>query len=141
MVYSLYNLILYFFILLNYIMNFQSTTIIIVGVLLVVCLIFIGIGMSKSGAEQWPPIIGECPDYWLDLSGNGAQCVNVKDLGTCNGSVAQGQHLQMDFSVAPYIGESGLCSKYKWASGCGITWDGITEGVNSPCDAAVAPST
>ena len=65
---------------------------------------------------------------------NGSKCSNVKNLGKCNGSVAQGQHLTMDFSGAPYIGAQSLCSKSKWARECGITWDGITSGVDDPCD-------
>ena len=77
--------------------------------------------------------IGAIPASF-DLSGNGAQCVNMKDLGTCNGSVPEGRHLQMNFTVAPYAGQNSLCAKYKWATGCGITWDGITSGVSNPCD-------
>jgi hypothetical protein len=119
-------------------MNFQSGILLTAGIILIICLILIGMGISKAQAsEKWPPLIGDCPDYWTDLSGNGAKCVNTKDLGTCNGSVQSGQHLQMDFSVAPYTGENGSCSKYKWATGCGITWDGITEGVKSPCDKTI----
>jgi len=116
-------------------MNFQYIVLTIAVVLLLLCMILISIALIKSKkAEQWPPLIGDCPDYWVDLSGNGAQCVNMKDLGTCNGSVPEGRHLQMDFTVAPYIGQNGLCAKYKWATGCGITWDGITSGVSNPCD-------
>ena len=116
-------------------MNFQSIVLTIAVVLLIICMILIGIALAKSkNTQQWPPLIGDCPDYWVDMSNNGAQCVNIKDLGTCNGSVPAGQHLQMDFTVPPYIGQTGLCSKYKWATGCGITWDGITSGVTNPCD-------
>lgn len=115
-------------------MNFQTSVLFVAFILLIVVLIFIGYGMSKSQVTVWPPLVGDCPDYWIDLSGNGAQCVNIKDLGTCNGSVTAGQHAQMNFSVAPYIGSNGTCAKYKWAQGCNITWDGITEGITSPCD-------
>jgi hypothetical protein len=116
-------------------MNFQSIVLTIAVVLLIICMILIGIALAKSkNTQQWPPLIGDCPDYWVDMSQNGAQCVNIKDLGTCNGSVPAGHHLQMDFTVAPYIGQTGLCSKYSWATGCGITWDGITSGVSNPCD-------
>ena len=81
-------------------MNFQSTVLTIAVVLLLLCMILISIALVKTkNTEQWPPIIGDCPDYWIDLSGNGAQCVNMKDLGTCNGSVSEGQHMQMNFTV------------------------------------------
>jgi len=118
-------------------MNFQSTVLIIAVVILIICMILIGIALAKTkSTQQWPPLVGDCPDYWIDMSNNGAQCVNTKDLGTCNASVPAGQHLQMNFTVAPYIGQNAACSKYKWATGCGITWDGITSGVPNPCDAS-----
>ena len=119
-------------------MNFQSTVLLIAILLLIVCLILIGIALAKSkNLQQWPPIIGSCPDYWVDMSNNGAECVNIKDLGTCNSGVPAGKHLQMDFTVSPYVGQNAACSKYKWANGCGITWDGITSGVANPCDVSV----
>ena len=116
-------------------MNFQSIVLTIAVIFLLLCMILISVALIKTkSTEQWPPIVGDCPDYWVDLSGNGAQCVNMKDLGTCNGSVPEGRHLQMNFTVAPYAGQNSLCAKYKWATGCGITWDGITSGVSNPCD-------
>lgn len=118
-------------------MNFQSIVLLIAILLLIVCLILIGIALAKSNnIQQWPPIVGSCPDYWVDMSNNGAQCVNIKNLGTCNSGVPAGRHLQMDFTVAPYVGQNAACSKYKWANGCGLTWDGITSGVSNPCDAS-----
>jgi hypothetical protein len=129
-IYILFYLYLY----ITAFMNFQSTVLTVAVVLLLICMILISIALVKSkGAEQWPPIIGDCPDYWIDLSGNGAQCVNMKDLGTCS-SGTSGAHQQMNFTVPPYTGQNGLCAKYKWAKGCGITWDGITSGVPNPCD-------
>jgi hypothetical protein len=114
--------------------GFQKIILVIMFILLIVVLVLVGITLYKKNAKQsWPPNMGDCPDYWLDMSGNGARCVNVKDLGTCNGSVSKGQHLTMDFSVAPYVGSEGTCSKYNWANSCGIAWDGITYGVPNPC--------
>jgi hypothetical protein len=116
-------------------MNFQTSVLIIAVIILIICMILIGIALAKSkGTQQWPPLVGDCPDYWLDMGTGGSQCVNRKDLGTCNASVPAGQHLQMNFTVAPYVGQNAACSKYKWATGCGITWDGITSGVPNPCD-------
>ena len=40
----------------------------------------------------------------------------------------------MDFTLAPYNGSDSGCQKYKWATSCGVTWDGITSGVINPCD-------
>ena len=119
--------------------TFQGIVIIVAIILLIVSLILVGMLLTKGKqTEQWPPIIGDCPDYWVDTSGNGGNCINVKDLGTpkCNASVSDlnGSHLTMDFTQAPYNGTDGLCQKYTWANSCGITWDGITSGVKNPCD-------
>lgn len=109
--------------------SFQSIVIVVFLVLLVICLISIGYMMyKKQSTQQWPPLIGDCPDYWVDLSGNGAQCVNTKSLGTCTNNKT------MDFTVSPYNGSDSACQKYKWSTTCGITWDGITSGVVNPCD-------
>ena len=40
----------------------------------------------------------------------------------------------MNFNQQPFTGDNGSCSKYRWATGCGVTWDGITSGVKNPCD-------
>jgi hypothetical protein len=40
----------------------------------------------------------------------------------------------MNFDAAPFNSDNGLCAKYKWATSCGVTWDGITSGVKNPCD-------
>ena len=100
--------------------------------LLVIILIIIGIAFSYAKNEQWPPLVPECPDYWIaDGSGNNTKCINIKDLGTCpsNGS----KHLTMNFNTSPFVGENGDCAKYTWANRCNVTWDGITYGVNNPC--------
>jgi hypothetical protein len=115
--------------------NFQKIVLAIAIVLLIIALIFIGISLAKSKEKAtWPPIIGECPDYWFDISGNGSMCVNTLNLGKCNIPSSNNQNA-MDFSGNTFIGSNGNCSKYKWATGCGVTWDGITSGVVNPCSA------
>jgi len=63
---------------------FQKTVVIVAILILSVILIIIGVSLSKSGAgeTQWPPIIGDCPDYWVDIEGNGSACMNTHNLGT-----------------------------------------------------------
>jgi hypothetical protein len=118
-------------------LTFQKIVLFIAIIILILALVFIGYVLKKSHMSDWPPIIGDCPDFWTDLSGNGSKCVNVKNLGngTCKPS-GNTKYLTMDFSQAPFTGGNGLCSKYKWAKNCGITWDGITYGVSNPCDAS-----
>ncbi len=114
--------------------GFQKIVILLLILLLIIILVIVGLSLSnKNKNKTWPPIVGDCPDYWLDAAGDGSKCVNVQDLGTCNGSVAPGQHLNMNFTVSPYNGVDGLCQKYKWANTCGVTWDGITNLSTDPC--------
>jgi hypothetical protein len=105
-------------------MTFQTIILTIAVIGLIVMLVIIGVSLAKSTSTGivWPPIIGSCPDYWVDLKGDGAACQNVKNLGTCPNQKT------MDFT-----GYS-TCNKYQWSNACHVTWDGITYGVKNPCD-------
>ena len=113
-------------------MFFQKSILVMATILLIVILVIIGMSLSKASAEDnWPPIVGECPDYWVDLSGNGEACLNSHRLGKCN-IPSESNKATMNFNVSPFIGNT--CAKYNWANTCGVTWDGITSGVSNPCD-------
>jgi hypothetical protein len=114
--------------------GFQKIVLFAAIIILIIALVFIGISLSNAKASTtWPPMIPECPDYWkIDGSGNSATCTNVKDLGTCQPQGNQ-QHLTMNFNTPAFTGSNELCAKYNWANRCGVTWDGITYGVNNPC--------
>lgn len=100
---------------------------------LIIALVVIGSILSKSKDKNWPPMSTSCPDWWImDGSGNNAKCINVKDLGTCP-PTGGSKHLTMDFNSPAFTGSNGDCSKYTWATNCGVSWDGITYGVNNPC--------
>jgi hypothetical protein len=50
-----------------------------------ITMIFIGYTMYKAVyTAKWDPIVGNCPDYWADVNGDGSKCVNTHGLGTCN---------------------------------------------------------
>jgi hypothetical protein len=119
---------------------FQKSVIGIAIVLFIICLVIIGIMLRYSkNNTTWPPLIGSCPDFMIDLSGNGSMCSNVKNLGTCNnGKFGPDGHSIYDFSIAPYVGSNGLCEKSKWANSCGVVWDGINSGVSNPCDTSTS---
>ena len=113
--------------------GFQKTVLFVAIAILIIALILIGFVLSAGKDNQWPPMVPNCPDYWIaDGSGNNAKCVNVKDLGTCP-APAGSKHLTMDFNVAPYVGSNSLCAKYTWAKNCGVSWDAVTYGVANPC--------
>ena len=124
--------------------TFQKIILTIAIVLLIGMLIMINMSLSNATASiMWPPIQTDCPDYWEDLSGNGSQCFNVKDIGTCSiydpkydaTTGKPDSSSTMNFSGATYTGPNGLCEKQKWAKTCGVAWDGITYGygTNNPC--------
>jgi hypothetical protein len=112
-------------------MNLKKIIIVLCVTLLIILLI-VGTTSKYGSDEQWPPIVSDCPDYW-ELKGtkDAPICVNTRKLGTCsstNGST-------MDFSKYPFNDEvTGTCSKYKWANACGVSWDGLTYGVENPCN-------
>jgi hypothetical protein len=110
--------------------SFQKIVLLIAIIILVIILVIVGYTLIRHKKSTWPPLIGDCPDYWVDLSGNGANCINVKNLG--NGNCNQSKH--MDFTQPIFSGSNGLCAKYNWANNCGVSWDGITYGVSNPCD-------
>ena len=116
--------------------TFQKITLMIAGILLIICIIIIVLIFLFPNTKQvWPPMVGNCPDYFIDINGDGSSCVNSLSLGTCTGTDTP------DFSKTPYIGSDGNCQKYTWANGCGVTWDGITYGVQNPCTTSTTTST
>jgi len=114
--------------------GFQKIVLYSAIIILIIALVIIGVTLSNStDSSVWPPIVPECPDYWVvDGSGNNATCINMKDLGTCPATSGD-NHLTMNFNNSPYTGSNGTCSKYTWATKCGVSWDGITYGVSNPC--------
>ena len=106
--------------------TFQSIVMTIAIVLLIICLVLIGMTIYNTKYNMaFPPVVADCPDYWLDESqGDASNCVNSKNLGTCNVN-------KMDFSKSMWTGNNGLCNKAKWAKACNLTWDGITNSSES----------
>jgi len=115
-------------------MSFQKIILVIAIIGLIILLAVIGLSLSNSSSKMvWPPVVGACPDYWVDLKGNGEACYNTKSLGKCN-LPSTGNQNPMNFDVSPFNAENGTCSKYNWAKRCDVTWDGITYGVENPCN-------
>jgi len=102
--------------------TFQSIVMTVAIILLIITLVLIGITIYNTKYNiAYPPIIADCPDYWLDESdGDSSKCVNTKNLGTCDVQ-------SMDFSTSMWSGSNGICNKGKWAKACNLTWDGVTN--------------
>ena len=113
---------------------FQKIVLFIAIILLIIILTFISISLAgKAPNQTWPPIVSSCPDYWvIDGSGNNTTCTNVKDLGVCPAQSGK-KHQIMNFQGSAFTGDSGSCNKYNWAKKCKVSWDGITYGVQNPC--------
>lgn len=110
-------------------MGFQRTVMFVSIVLLVLSLILIGVALyrQKYADITFPPVVADCPDYWENASSDGQViCKNVKNLGTCD-------IVEKNFSGVEFTANTGLCEKQKWAKGCGIVWDGVTNN-SEACD-------
>lgn len=107
---------------------FQSAVLTVFSILLIIVLLIIGVSLyTAKYSSAYPPVLANCPDYWLDnSSGNASECINVKSLGN---SACQ---RKMDFSSYS-TGNAGLCSKKKWANSCNVTWDGISNNDTLKC--------
>lgn len=100
-------------------MTFQRwiLVIFIIG-LLISAIIFSYSIRSTIKKKKWPPVIANCPDYWIDQTGDGSKCVSVS-FNESNGSSCSGT---VDFS------NMNLCQKYKQMQKCKtIIWEGVTH--------------
>jgi hypothetical protein len=106
-------------------------------IILIIVLIIIGISLYYAKDQTWPPMVASCPDYWFLNKGTGDSsiCTDIKGLADpskCPPAPGD-KHLQMNFNTAAFTGSNPACAKYTWATNCGVSWDGITYGVNNPC--------
>jgi hypothetical protein len=110
-------------------------------IILIISLVLIGVALSYAKDETWPPMVPNCPDYFIiDGSGNEATCVDIKDLAASSSNPiclpppgSKDKHLRMKFNTPTFKGSNGNCNKYNWATTCGVSWDGITYGAKNPC--------
>ena len=114
--------------------SFQNIVLSVAGIILIIFITFIGVFIYRNkNTVAYPPVLAQCPDYWvIDGSGNNTTCSNVKDLGVCPAQSGE-KHQIMNFQSPLFSGDSGPCNKYTWAKKCEVSWDGITYGVQNPC--------
>lgn len=110
-------------------MSFQKIVIYVALAILVILLVIIGINMHAASKDVvWPPMVGDCPDYWHDEGSKGSKCVvNTDDVNKGNASSPK------NFNIVPFNTSGGDCAKYRWATSNDVSWDGITYGVSNPC--------
>jgi hypothetical protein len=107
-------------------------TLTIAGILLLICIvIMIIIFLYPNTKQVWPPMVANCPDYFVDTNGDGSKCDNPLELkGNSTCLIGTGKNLSL---TAPNFTLDSTCEKYNWATQCGVTWDGLTYGVSNPC--------
>jgi len=132
---------------------------IVFGISIIIVLIFsiFAYYMVKNGIQNqaYPPTTFNCPDYWIDVCGNGSMCLNANDVpynaATCPSDPSLNSSYTFDLSLnnlslsptvstfyAPDFTNYTACQKYEWAQQCAtssapLSWDGITYGVPNPC--------
>ena len=98
-------------------MSFQKTVLIIGAIVLSVMLFFIGLAMQGlKKAQQYPPEVSACPDYWSKDSND--ECVYDSTSRLNKGGQVQG---------CEKYNETTVPDKKIWAEGCDVKWDGITN--------------
>ena len=106
--------------------TFQNIVMITAITILIISLCFIGLALYRQkNKADFPPVIANCPDYWIDSSGNGAAC--KQDDNNRIGNQTASCNSTMDFTKPNWAGQNGPCNKYKWAKSCNLSWDGITN--------------
>lgn len=114
--------------------SFNSLVLMIASIILIILLIVIGIIMYYSAKNaDFPPVIAECPDYWnVTKEDNKTICKNVlkvnphsvSDMDSCN---------KIDpINFKGPTDKETVCNQFKWAKGCGVIWDGVTNN-NESC--------
>ena len=91
--------------------SFQRNTIIVAFIVLIMTLTVVGVAMYSSRyTAEYPPTIGNCPDYW-----------DIDEDGTCTDTNDNTK------TYDPAIDGDSICQKKEWARENNVTWDGITN--------------
>lgn len=118
--------------------KFNTIVLEVATIILILVLVVIGILMYYfSKKSDFPPVVSECPDYWNVESSNEdgdskTVCKNVLKINP--NSVSQSNNCAM-VNPINFVGPSDddtICNKYKWATKCGVVWDGVTNN-NASC--------
>jgi len=105
-------------------MTFQKIVITIAIVILILSLIVLGVIIYNSrNNEQYPPEIGNCPDYFTIESKDG-------DMGGTPTEMCHNEHnLGNHSNDCEWFDPKDVTKKERlaFAKRCGVTWDGVTN--------------
>jgi hypothetical protein len=116
--------------------NYNKTVLVVASVLLIFGLVIIGFFITSTQKNStYPPVIGDCPDYWdVGYDSNKKKiCTNRRSI---NSGLASPPAAAADdcraypvalFSASGTSDNDIICEKNKWAKRCNIHWDGITN--------------
>lgn len=131
-------------------MNFYKIVTIIAIVILIIFLTITGVVLNSSSKEKiiFPPYISMCPDYYV-YNENSDECQGPSIISSsltttiddnpinCNNFRIRNKKIDDSESDEDITGHSfnqpgmgpnsGICAKKKWANGCNVHWDGITN--------------
>jgi hypothetical protein len=123
--------------------EFNSIVLNIAIVVLIIALIVVGIILYYSIKDsKFPPFETSCPSYYtLDPDGNSCIVNTIYDNENSSNSPFNSQNNSMvssctnvpltKFYQKNYTDSDILCAKKKWASGCSVFWDGVSNNPNA----------
>ncbi|MAR51070.1 MAG: hypothetical protein CML42_08085 [Rhodobacteraceae bacterium] len=116
--------------------GFQKTVLLVAIGVLSVSLFGIAILLMKEKRKKvFPNEIGDCPDYF-NQSLNQTGCETSKTYKELGGTKSEPPTIDGKACTNPgnifitkskFTGSNGRVEKCKWAKGCGLTWDGISN--------------
>jgi hypothetical protein len=120
--------------------DFNLLVLNIAGIVLIGALIVVGIMIYyASRDQQFPPIQSDCPTFY-QLDETGKNCVfNSDNNPYYNDDISYPSRTQQinesscysvsltEFEQQGTTDKDIICAKNKWANGCNVYWDGITN--------------
>ena len=109
--------------------NYNKTVLVVASVLLIFGLVIIGFFITSTQKNYtYPPVIGDCPDYWdVGYDTNKKKiCTNRSINSGLTSNDCRAYPVAL-FSASGTSDNDIICEKNKWAKRCNIHWDGITN--------------
>ena len=77
--------------------------------------------------ENWPPVIGPCPDYWI-VSSDNTKCKNMLGVGELpQGDLYEATSDNTSGPINKRTKPAGLTKRCEWALKNGVPWEGIDK--------------